>query len=330
MLNDMHVLITGATGFVGEQLCHHLLSLGYHVTATGRKENFTIKHERLRYICIENIDGNTNWHDALQGIHTVVHLAARVHHMNDKGMAALKAYQEVNVKGTEQLAKAAIAHQVKRFIYISTVKVIAEKTIETPLRAEDRPLPTDAYSLSKLQAELILQEQAKRSGMQWVIIRPPLVYGPNVKGNFSRLISLANTMLPLPLGALKNRRSLVSVYNLCSFIECTLSHPNAVNQVFLVSDNDDLSTSQLLRLLRFTLGKRANLIPVPALLLRWLGFLLGKSKEISRVVDSLQLNIEKSMRLLSWRPPHTVQRSLEAFLSKDRPSDLINISSEAS
>jgi nucleoside-diphosphate-sugar epimerase len=318
MLNDINVLVTGATGFVGEHLCQHLLAQGYRVTAVGRKDNFAIEHECLRYIVKEHIDGETNWQDCLQDIQVVIHLAARVHHMQDKGLAALEKYQEVNVKGTKQLAAAAIANQVKRFIYISTIKVIGEKTIEMPLRAEDQPRPTDAYSLSKLQAELILQEQAKRSGMEWVIIRPPLVYGPGVKGNFGRLIKLAKTKIPLPFGALKNRRSLVSIYNLCSFIECTLSHPNASSQVFLVSDNEDLSTSQLLRTLRKTLGKRSNLIPTPRFVLRFVGLLLGRRREIGRVVDSLQVNIEKSMRLLSWRPPMSVTESIEELLKPKR------------
>ncbi len=320
MYNDINVLVTGATGFVGEHLCQHLLSQGYGVTAVGRKESFPIEHERLRYVVIAHIDGDTDWKDCLQGVHVVIHLAARVHHMNDKGLAALAQYQEVNVKGTKQLAKAAIANQVKRFIYISTIKVIGEKTIEMPLRAEDQPRPTDAYSLSKLQAELILQEEAKRSGMEWVIIRPPLVYGPGVKGNFGRLIKLAKTKLPLPFGALKNRRSLVSIYNLCSFIECTVSHPNAASQVFLVSDNEDLSTSQLLRALRHALGKRGNLLPLPRFVLKLIGLILGKRREVARVVDSLQVNIEKSMRLLSWRPPMSVQRSIEELLNPKTPS----------
>jgi len=285
----------------------------------GRKNTFALSHERLEYINVGELLGDTDWKDYLQGVDVVVHLAARVHCMNDKGLSLLAQYQEVNVKGTQQLAKAAIKHQVKRFIYMSTIKVIGEKTIEAPLRAEDQPRPTDAYSLSKLQGEMILQEEAKRSGMEWVIIRPPLIYGPGVKGNFERLIKLAKSSFPLPFGALKNRRSLVSVYNLCSFIECLVTHPNAARQVFLVSDNEDISTSMLLRTIRKEMGKRGALFLVPQFMLKAMGLLLFRRREISRLVDSLQVNIEKSMRLLSWRPPLSVCASINALLSK--PTD---------
>ncbi|MBS0286863.1 MAG: SDR family oxidoreductase [Proteobacteria bacterium] len=315
----LNILVTGATGFVGVHLCQQLLSSGYKVTAVGRKKSFMLSHERLHYFSVNSIDGNTDWHDILKGVDVVVHLAARVHQMKDKGLSLLAQYQEVNVKGTQQLAKAAIKEQVKRFIYLSTIKVIGEKTIEMPLRAEDQPRPSDAYSLSKLQGEQILQEEARRSGMEWVIIRPPLVYGPGVKGNFNRLLQLAKTMLPLPLGALNNRRSLVSVYNLCSFIECAITHPNAHREVFLVSDNQDLSTSQLVRLLRKNLGKRSVLLPIPSFILKAVAFVFGKRKEVGRMVDSLQVNIEKSMRLLSWRPPLTVEASIHALLSQKTP-----------
>ncbi len=310
----VNVLVTGATGFVGLHVCQHLLEMGHHVRAIGRKETFDLTHENLSYFSVENIDGYTDWKDYLHGIDVVVHLAARVHQMKDEGLAALSQYQEVNVKGTQQLARAAIRNNVKRFIYLSTIKVIAEKTIEMPVRAEEQPRPSDAYSLSKLQAEQILQEYCRRSGMEWVIIRPPLIYGPGVKGNFARLLGLAKSFLPLPLGGLKNKRSLVSIYNLCSFIECVLTHPNAHREVFLVSDNQDLSTSQLLRVLKKGLGKGSYLLPMPSVLLKLMGFFLGKGKEVTRLVDSLQLNIEKSMRLLGWRPPMSVEASIARLL----------------
>jgi nucleoside-diphosphate-sugar epimerase len=307
--NHPRVLITGATGFVGHQLCQHLLTQGYFVHAVGRNEQFDIVHPNLRYFCIESIEGE-DWQEMLIGVEVVVHLAARVHHLKERGMQALEQYQQTNVKGTQQLAHAAMKNNVKRFVYISTIKVIGEKTIEMPLRAEDQPRPQDAYSLSKLQAEQILQEVAKRSGMEWVIVRPPLVYGPGVKGNFGRLVRLAKSWLPLPLAGIGNRRSLVSVYNLCSFIECCIIHPNAHREVFLVSDNQDLSTSQLVKLLRRRLGKRSGLFYFPISILKLIGFLIGKRSEVSRVVDSLHLNIEKSIRLLNWQPPYTVEESI--------------------
>lgn len=318
MLNDARrVLVTGATGFVGKHLCKHLLAQNYLVTAVGRQKSFELTHDNLIYYCIDQIDGNTDWQEILSGIDVVVHLAARVHHLQEKGLALLSLYQETNVKGTQQLAKAAVLGGVKRFVYISTIKVIAEKTIEMPLRAEDQPRPQDAYSVSKLQAEQILQEEARRSGMEWVIIRPPLVYGAFVKGNFRRLLQLAKSSFPLPLGALRNRRSFVSVNNLTRFIECCMHHPNAHREVFLVSDNQDLSTAALVKLLRRARGKRCHLFPFPTSLLKLFGFLVGKRGEVSRMVESLQLNIEKSMRLLNWRPPFTVEESIQALYAAE-------------
>ncbi|MBS0289722.1 MAG: NAD-dependent epimerase/dehydratase family protein [Proteobacteria bacterium] len=321
MLNKLvKVLVTGATGFIGIHLCRHLLAKGYQVVAIGRKAQPLLMHQNLQYHCIENIDNNTDWRHYLKGVNVVIHLAAKVHHLQDKGLSGLTHYQEINVKGTQHLARVAIQNEVKRFILISTIKVIGEKTIEMALRAEDQPRALDAYSLSKLQAEQILQEEAKRSGMEWVIIRPPLVYGPGVKGNFARLSRLAQSALPLPLGAVRNRRSLVSVYNLCSFIECAINHPNAKREIFLVSDNQDLSTAQMVSLMRHGFGKKSRLFPFPVNLLKLVACLLGKRREMIRLVDSLQVNIEKSMRLLNWQPPFTVEQAIEKYTTETSPS----------
>jgi len=314
MLNNrMQVLVTGATGFVGRHLCQYLLQQGYQVKAVGRQEILPFTDPHLIYYCIENIDIHTNWQPILEGVDVIVHLASRVHVMQDKGMQALALYQAVNVKGTQQLARAALQSDVKRFIYVSTIKVNGEKTIGMPFRAEEQPRPLDAYSLSKLQAEQILQEEARRSGMDWVIIRPPLIYGSGVKGNFKRLLQLAKSRLPLPLYSVRNRRSFVYVYNLCSFIECCLTHPHAPREVFLVSDNHDLSTPELIRLLRKSLGKHSGLFPFPVSFLKLLGSITGKRRLIDRMLDSLQVNIEKSTRLLNWQPPFSVEQALTAM-----------------
>lgn len=316
-MSSYKVLVTGATGFVGQHLCRYLLENGFSVKAVGRKPSIDINHSRLTYYSVPTINGSTDWSDMLQGVHFVVHLAARVHQLKDKGMQALKAYQETNVRGTQQLASAAIKHDVKRFIYVSTIKVLGEKTIEMPLRAEEQPRAMDAYSLSKLKAELIVQEKSRRSGMEWVIVRPPLVYGPGVKGNFARIFKLAKSRLPLPFAGLNNRRSLVSVYNLVSFITCCLTHPNANREVFLVSDNQDLSTGELVRILRRLQGRWSLLFPFPKNFLRTLGFCLGARNQVARLVDSLQLNMEKSMRLLNWAPPFSVTDTLKLMLEEE-------------
>lgn len=322
MRNDrLRVLVTGATGFVGGHLCRYLLARGYRVRAVGRKKQLTFKHPLLEYHCLPAVNDQADWQHLLPGVDVIVHLAGRAHHMNERGMSALPLYQEVNVKGTQQLAQAAVKNEVKRFIYISTIKVIGERTIDTPLRAEEQPRPQDPYSLSKLQGEQILQEESRRSGMEWVIIRPPLVYGPGVKGNFRRLVSLAKTHFPIPFGAIRNRRSLVSVYNLSSFIECCLAHPNARNETFLVSDGEDLSTGQLVKLLRRAQGRRSWVFPFPTSLLKFFAFLLGKRQAMERLIDSLQVNIEKSTRLLGWYPPYSIDGSLKTLFAGEEEKE---------
>lgn len=322
----IRVLITGATGFVGRHLCEYLLSQGIRIRAIGRKSTPDFSHENYEYHQIADINGETNWEDLLHGVDVVVHLAARVHHEKDKGMKALALYQETNVKGTQQLAKAAVKADVKRFIYISSIKVNGEKTIGMPYRADSQPQAKDAYSLSKLQGEQILQEESRRSGMEWVIIRPPLVYGPGVKGNFGRLIELARTRFPLPFGAIKNSRSLVSIYNLSHFIHCTLSHPHAHGEVFLVSDNQDLSTPGLIKVLRRVQGRRSWLFPFPLSFLKLFAFLTGRRSQLQRLTDSLQVNIEKSQRLLNWTPPYSVEEAMKTLYVEDKSEPLYDAS----
>jgi nucleoside-diphosphate-sugar epimerase len=199
--------------------------------------------------------------------------------------------------------------------------VIAEKSMSYPLRAQEQPRPLDAYGLSKLQAERILQEEARRSSMEWVIIRPPLIYGAFVKGNFRRLMQLARLPLPLPLASINNKRSLLSIDNLNSFIATCLYHPNAHGQVFLVSDNQDVSTPKLLALLRQQLGKKPYLIPFPLSVIKLMAWLCGRSAEINRLTESLQVNIEQSMRLLQWQPPYTLEESLQALYHRELGRD---------
>lgn len=316
-IKGSQVLITGATGFVGKHLCQTLLENGWRVKATGRHPQFEISHPQLEYHCVGDINGETQWETLLKGVDVVVHLASRVHQMKERKMQGLAEYQEINVRGTQQLAKAAIANDVKRFIYLSTIKVNGEKTIDMPFRAEDRPRANDAYSLSKLQGEQILQEEARRSGMEWVIIRPVLVYGANVRGNFRQLITLTKSWWPLPFLWVKNKRSLVSVYNLCDFIRCCLTHPNAQREVFLVSDDNDLSTPQLVRILRKARGRASLLFPFPTSLLQALGVLLLHPRAMERLLGSLQVNIEKSKRLLQWTPPFDVISSVQKTIAQE-------------
>lgn len=312
------ILVTGATGFVGKHLCQHLLAQGWRVRAVGRQSVFQLEHPALEYCQINSIDSQTDWKDYLKGVDGVIHLASRVHQMKERGMQSLEVYQEINVRGTRQLAKAAIMHNVKRFIYLSTIKVNGEKTIDMPFRAEEQPRPQDAYSLSKLQAELILQEEARRSGMEWVIIRPTLIYGAHVKGNFRRLIDLSKTYLPLPLASIKNKRSLVSIYNLCDFIECCLTHRNAPGEIFLISDDEDVSTPQIIKMLRKAQSRWSGLFYFPVSFLKFIGFFCFCSLQISRLTQSLQVNIEKTKRLLQWQPPYDMLSSIKRLFEEEK------------
>lgn len=314
----LQVLVTGATGFVGRHLCQYLLDQGYQVTAIGRQSTWDLIHPHLRYYSVPSIDASTDYANILEGIDVVVHLASRVHCMSDRGMKSLPAYQAVNVQGTQRLVECAVKCHVKRFIYLSSIKVNGEKTLDTPFRADDQPRPSDAYGLSKLQAEQILQQTAKRTGMEWVIIRTPLIYGPGVKGNFAKLMGLASSRFPLPLRSLKRLRSFVSIQNLCHFITCCLQNPQVEREILLVSDGEDISTAKWIKILRRSLGRRSGLFPFPVSILKCLATLLGRRRQIERLVEPLQVNIEKSIRLLAWHPPFSVSECSEMLWKKEQ------------
>lgn len=314
----LHVLVTGATGFVGLHLCEHLLAQGYHVTALGRQAGFNLSHPHLQYHAMPPLEDEADYTAVLQGVDVVVHLAARVHCMSDKGMKSLSEYQAVNVRGTQRLVECAVKQQVKRFIYLSTIKVNGEQTHESAFRADDHPHPSDAYSLSKLQAEQIVQQTAKRSGMEWVIIRTPLVYGSGVKGNFEKLMHLARSQWPLPFRSMRRLRSFVSIQNLCDFITCCLQNAQAEREILLVSDGEDISVAQWIKLLRRSLDRRSGLFPFPLGLMKVIATLVGKRKQIERLIEPLQMNIEKSIRLLSWHPPYSVKECVQMLWKKEQ------------
>lgn len=312
------VLVTGANGFVGRVVSVEAAARGFVVNAVTRTAcRFSGGVENT---VIGNIDANTLWQQALAGQQCVVHSAARVHVMAETAGNPLEEFRRINVQGTLNLAEQAAVAGVKRFVFLSSVKVNGEATPPgIPFRPDDAPEPLDAYGISKMEAEQGLCEIASRTGMEVVIIRPPLVYGPGVKANFAAMMRWLSRGIPLPLGAIHNGRSLVALDNLVDLILICLTHPAAANQTFLVSDDEDVSTTELLRRMGQALDSPARLIPVPAGLFKITAALLGKRDMAQRLCGSLQVDIQKTRRLLGWNPPLTLDQGLKKAAEGFRP-----------
>jgi UDP-glucose 4-epimerase len=310
------ILLTGATGFVGQQLLKNLVEhndLALRIAVrTPEAQLFAPGISVFRSI---DLSAQTNWAEVVEGCDVVIHAAARAHIMNEKAKDPLQEFRKVNTEGTLNLAAQAAKSGVKRFIFISSIKVNGESTsANKPFSADDLPNPQDPYAISKYEAEQGLQELAAKTGMEVVIIRPPLIYGPGVKGNFQRMLFWLQKGLPLPLGAVNNKRSFVSIENLNSLIMTCISNPRAANQVFLVSDGDDLSTTELLRRISHLINKPARLLPIPQILLSWAATVVGRKEIFERLCGSLQLNINKTKDLLDWEPQVSVDEALEMIL----------------
>ncbi|HLC14864.1 MAG TPA: SDR family oxidoreductase [Thermodesulfovibrionia bacterium] len=304
------ILITGINGFVGLALCAKMQEENRLVRGTVRSGKHTsILPVGVKLVQVESIGPDTNWSDALDGVNMTVHLAARVHVMKDTSVDPLSAFREVNVAGAEHLARMASQAGVRRFIYVSSVKVNGEGS-KVAYSEDDEPLPVDPYGISKWEAEMVLHKVAAKTGMEVVILRPPLVYGPSVKANFLRLLKLTKMGIPLPLASLKNQRSMIYVGNLVDAIMTCLEHPKAVGETFMVSDSEDVSTSDLIRMIAKAMGKKARLIPFPLPLLKAVGQLFGKSPEIERLTGSLCIDSSKIREVLGWKPPYTMEESI--------------------
>jgi len=312
-------LVTGATGFVGYALVQRLTvnrDSGGVVVAVRRIDRSW--PERVRPIQVSNLQPAAQWGAVLQLVNTVVHLAARVHVMQDTATDPLAAFRTVNVDGTLNLARQAAASGVKRFVFISSVKVNGESTEPGHAFSEaDAPNPQDAYGQSKHEAEQGLRQIAYDTGIEVVIIRPPLAYGPRVKANFAALMRAVQRGWPLPLGAVYNQRSLVALDNLVDLIVTCITHPQAANQTFLVSDGEDLSTPDLIRRMARAVNRPARLLPVPVWALKAGALLLGKGDAVQRLCGNLQVDISKSRTLLGWYPPISVNEGLRRAVSGD-------------
>lgn len=310
----MNILLTGATGFLGSALLNKLKN--HNVKALLR-----LKDERLsNYIIVPVFNATSDFTDAVNKQDIIIHCAARVHIMGGSSNNHLEEFRVVNAHSTLNLAQQAADAGVKRFIFISSIKVNGESTkIGMPFKPDNVFIPTDPYALSKYEAEVGLRKIADETGMEVVIIRPPLVYGPGTKGNFASMIKWVNKGLPLPLGGIKqNKRSLVSLDNLVDLIVTCINHPKAKNQTFVVSDDEDISTTALLKNMAVALNVPNRLIPIPATWFNFVAQLIGKPEIAQRLCGSLQVDISKTVDLLNWKPPYSTAESMkktaDAFL----------------
>ncbi|GGX18348.1 UDP-glucose 4-epimerase family protein [Undibacterium macrobrachii] len=303
------ILITGSTGFVGSHLLQMALAQNREVICPIRASKNATSHSRASQI--QNIDRQTDWQPHLNNVHTVIHCAARVHVMNDTATDPLTAFREVNLYGSLRLAEQAAAAGVRQFIYLSSVKVNGEMTIDGQAFSEnDPPSASDPYGISKQEAEAALLELGQRSGMAITIIRPPLVYGKGVAANFLSLLIWVKKQIPLPLGSIHNQRSIVFVKNLCDFILHCVQDPRAFNQVFLVSDGRDLSTTELLQEAAKALEVPSRLLPFPVSLMTFAAKLIGKKNITDRLCQSLRVDSQKAQKQMEWSPPYTIQQGL--------------------
>jgi nucleoside-diphosphate-sugar epimerase len=304
----MNILVTGATGFVGKCLTERLCADGGRVTAAVRTPTDSLPGT-ARTVAVGDIAQNTDWQEALAGIDVVVHLAARVHVLKDNATDSLEDFRRTNVAGTKRLAEQAAEAGVRRFIFLSSVKVNGEGA-DSPYSEFDPPAPLDPYSVSKQEAEEALRCIAAESTMEISIIRPPLVYGPGVGANFLRLCHLVRRGIPLPIAGINNLRSMIYVENLADIITVCIAHPNAAGKTYLVSDGEDVSSPDLIRRVSAALKRPARLLSFPASLLLLSGRLFGMSSEVGRLVGSLQVNSSKVRNELGWKPPFTMEQGL--------------------
>jgi nucleoside-diphosphate-sugar epimerase len=308
---DPRIAITGATGFVGRRLVARLLADGRAVRRITRRPPDTPAVDE-DWCFVGAVDHSTDWRAPLTGVDVVVHLAARTHVVGERGGGKLVDYRPLNVDGTRRLAEGAARSGVRRLVFVSSIKVNGERTTQRPYTAKDPPRPVDAYGISKWEAEQALWETASATGLEVVVVRPPLVYGLGARGNFARLCNAVRRGLVLPLGAVKNRRSLVALDNLVDLLAVCASHPAAPGETFLVSDGEDLSTPELVRRMASAMRAEARLLSVPPTALRLAGRIAGRTAEVKRLLGSLQVDSTHTRWTLRWEPPLTVDQGLAA------------------
>lgn len=297
-----HVLVTGANGFIGQSLCKSLAESGFTVRGTIRSMDKKSPNTQIEYVATGPIEAVRNWDPVLDNIEAVVHTAATSDLQGPAKKATLDQMNSINVDAVARLAERAVAVGVKRFIYLSSIKVNGLVTADLPFTADDKPQPVEPYGKSKLAAEQALSKISADTGLELVILRPSLVYGPNPRGSVLQLMRFVDREIPLPLASVNNRRSLLAVQNLCDLIKVCLIHPQAANKTFLVSDGADISTPELIRRIACHMGRRTRLVPIPVFLLRLSAALLGRRSEIQALTMSQQVDSSKTRDCLNWVP----------------------------
>lgn len=319
----MTTLVTGASGLVGNAMVELLVRNNVDVRVAIRAQS---KFRPEKYsnavpaYTIKDVGPETDWSAALDGAQSVIHLAARAHIMNETASDPLTEFRRINTSGTTRLALMAAQAGVRRFVYVSTIKVNGESTTDAPFQEDDAPRPSDPYAISKWEAELALRGISAETGMQIVVVRPPLVYGPGVGGNFLTMLKWMDYGIPLPLAAVDNLRSLVGIDNLVNMLMSCLTQPHASGELFLVSDGEDLSTPELLRRTALFLGKSSRLFPFPVRLMRSMARLFAKDRLCERLCGSLAVDSSKARRVLGWKPVSSVddelRRTIEWYLHR--------------
>ena len=317
------ILLTGANGFIGSNFQQYCYEKSKKIVLVSRNDSRSKNlHSFHDIINVGEINSSTNWSSALKGINCVIHCAAKVHTMNEKDQHD---YRSINIEGTKNLAEQAVKAGVKRLVFLSSVKVNGEGFNENVTKKnneffffnqEDTPNPQGEYAISKLKTEKVLWEISAKKNLEVVIVRLPLVYGKDVKGNIARLIKIIKSGIPLPFSMIKNQRSIIGIDNLIDFLMLCIDHPDASGKTFLVSDSDDLSTPDLIKLIASSFGQKANLFPVPLFLLKFLGSIFGKQKEINRLIGSLRIDNSYVKETLNWTPPVSVEEGIMRMIQR--------------
>ena len=313
------ILVTGANGFIGHNLYKNLIKLNYSVKGTARNFDTALINSDTKYISVGNIDSKTNWDHALEGVDCVIHCAGKAHVINKKD--ELDIYRVINKDGTKHLAEQAVKAKVKRLIFLSSAKVNGESTgnFDDPkiFTNDDTPNPKDNYAISKFEAEQALWEIASKTNLEIVIVRLPLVYGKEIKGNLKRLIKLINSKIPLPFADIKNKRSLIGIDNLVDVLARCIEHPKAAGKTFLVSDGEDLSTTELINIIASEMNRSVKLFRLPRAVLKFFGFILMRQSQIDRLIGSFQIDNRYVKEILNWTPPVSIEEGIKRMV-KDK------------